>query len=230
VTTTATLARGRLRPVPWSRLAGLAAGWFLLTELLTGGPGGPEAGVAVFRWAAFLLGLGGAVLAAPETDPARAVLRATVLPWWRTLALRLGGWLLLGGLPVLVLAVRLDGTGGWTTAELAWGALPNFLLASAVCFLAASVTSALGGGAAAIAVVATLLLAGRAWPERFPIQLGSVPGAAHWQASRAWLVVGAAALVALALLAELGTGTRPGVPRRRQKARPGPAPEARAES
>jgi hypothetical protein len=230
MTTTATLVRGRLRPVPWGRLGVFGGGWFLLTALLAGGTCSSGTGVVVFQWAAFLLGLGGAVLAAPETDPAREVLRAGALPWWRTLALRLGGWMLLGGLPVLVMAVRLDGAAGWTTAELAWGTLPNFLLVSAVCFLAARVTSVLGGGGAAIAVVATLLLAGRAWPQRFPIQLSSVPGAAHWQASRAWMVVGAATLVALALLAELGTGTRPGVPRRREKACSGPASDARVES
>ena len=227
MTTTATLVRGRLRPVPWGWLALFAAGWFLLTALLAGGPGGSEAGVVVFRWAAFLLGLGGAVLTAPETDPAWDVLRGAPVPWWRTLALRLVGWLALGGLAVMALAVWLDGTAGWPTAELAWGALPNFLLVTAVCFLAARLTSVLGGGAVAIAVVVGLDLAGRTWPGWFPIQVASVPGSPHWQAGRVWMVAGSLALVAVTLLAEHRTGTRPCMPRCSPSARPSQAHEAR---
>ena len=131
MTTTLALARFRLRPVPWGWLAVLAAGWFLLTGCWPPFLGDPELGVMVFRWAALLLGLGGAVLAAPETDPPRDLLRAAPVPRWRTLALRLAGWLALGAAPVLALAVLLDGTAGWTAADLARGTLPNFLLATA---------------------------------------------------------------------------------------------------
>ena len=81
--TAAALARYRLRPVPWGWLAVLAAGWLLFTRLLAGLPGDPGVGVALFRWAALLLGLGGAVLAAPETDPPRDLLRAAPVPRWR---------------------------------------------------------------------------------------------------------------------------------------------------
>jgi hypothetical protein len=140
---TLALARFRLRPVPWGWLAVLAAGWCLLTELLAAVPRDPQVGVVVVRWAALLLGLGGVVLAAPETDPPREVLRAVPVPWWRTLALRLAGWLALGALAVLTLAVRLAGTAGWTAADLIRGALPNFLLVTAAGFLAANLTSAL---------------------------------------------------------------------------------------
>jgi len=223
--TTLALARFRLRPVRWGWLAVLAAGWFLLTELLAAVPRDPQVGVVVARWAALLLGLGGVVLAAPETDPPREVLRAVPVPRWRTVALRLAGWLLLGTVPVLTLAVRLDGTAGWTAADLVRGALPNFLLATAAGFLAANLTSVLGGGAAAMAVMVGLDTAGRAWPTWFPVQLRSVPGAPHWQASRVWIVAVSLALVTVALLLE----ARAGLPRRRRPtARPSPASQARA--
>jgi hypothetical protein len=228
MTTTMALARGRLRPVPWGWLAVLAAGW-LLTDLLAAAPRDPQVGIMVFRWAALLLGLGGVVLAAPETDPPRDLLRAAPVPRWRTLALRLAGWLLLGTVPVLVLAVRLGGTAGWTALDLVRGALPNFLLATAAGFLAANLTSVLGGGAAAMAAMVGLDTAGRVWPAGFPIQLRSVPGAPHWQASRAWMVAGSLALVAVALLLEARAGARVGVPRRRRRpVRSRQASEARA--
>ena len=227
--TTLALARFRLRPVRWGWLAVLAAGWFLLTELLAAVPRDPQLGVMVVRWAALLLGLGGVVLAAPETDPPRDLLRAAPVPRWRTLALRLAGWLALGALAVLVLAVRLDGTAGWTAADLVRGMLPNFLLATAAGFLAANLTSVLGGGAAAMAAIVGLDTAGRAWPAGFPVQLRSVPGAPHWQASRVWMVGLSLALVAVALLLEARAGTRVGLPhRRRPTARPSPASQARA--
>jgi hypothetical protein len=225
---TTTLARYRLRPVPWGWLAGLAAGWLLLADLLAAAPRDPHLGVMVLRWAGFLLGLGGVVLAAPETDPPRDVLRAAPVPLWKTLALRLAGWLALGSMAVLTLAVRLGGTAGWTAADLVRAALPNFLLATAAGFLAASLTSALGGGAAAMAAMIGLDTAGRVWPAGFPVQLRSVPGASHWQASRAWMVAASLALLAVALLLEARVGARFGLPRRRRSARPGPASEARA--
>jgi hypothetical protein len=225
---TTTLARSWLRPVPWGWLTVLAAGWFLLTDLLAAVPRDPQVGIMVFRWAALLLGLGGVVLGAPETDPPRDVLRATPVPRWRTLALRLAGWLLLGTVPVLVLAVRLGGTAGWTAADLARAALPGFGLATAVGFLAASLTSVLGGGAAAMAAIVGLDTAGRVWPAEFPIQLRSVPGSPHWPASRAWIVALSLALVAVALL-EARAGARAGVPRRLGRAaQPSPASDARA--
>ena len=172
---TATLARYRLRPVPWGRLAGLAAGWFLATWALIELPGDPTIGVKVFQWAAFLLGLGGTVLAAPETDPPRAILRAEPVPLWRTLALRLAGWLALGAVPILALALLLDGLAGWTAADLSTGTLPGYLLVTASGFLAAARASVLGGGATAMAVMVGLYGAGRTWPAWFPVQLDSGP-------------------------------------------------------
>jgi hypothetical protein len=225
---TATLARHRLWPVPWPWLAVLAAGWFLLADLLASGATDPGEGVVRFRLMVFLLGLGAAVLTAPETDPARDVLRAAPVPLWRALALRLAGWLALGTPPVLALAVLLDGTAGWTAADLARATLPSFLLVSATGFFAARVTAALAGGAAAIAAVAALGLAGRVWPE-LPLQLGSVPGAPHWQTSRALVVAVSVLLVLLALSLEHRTGRRPGTPHRRAVApRSHPAAGARA--
>jgi hypothetical protein len=226
MTSTLPLARGRLRPVPWYRLTVLAAGWFLAMRALAGIPGDSATGVVVLRWAAFLLGLGAAILTAPETDPPRDILRATPVPLWRTLALRLTGWLLLAAAPVVALALELDGTGGWTTTHLGWGALPNLLLATATGFLAARVTSTMGGGTAALTAVIAVDLVARACPAGFPIQLLSVPGDPYWRASRAWIVVGSLGLIALALALERRSGRRLGLPRRRRSARPGPAAQA----
>lgn len=117
--TPAALARYRLRPVPWGWLALLATGWLLGTRLLVELPIDPGMGITVVRWTALLLGLGGAVLAAPETDPPQDLLRAGPVPHWRTLAMRLAGWLALGAAPIQALAALLDGTAGWTAADLA---------------------------------------------------------------------------------------------------------------
>ena len=229
MTTVLALFWGRLRPVPWGWLTMLAAGWFLTAGALAGIPGEPELGVVVFRWAAFLLGLGAAILTTPETDPPRNVLRATPVPLWRTMALRLTGWLLLGAAPIVAMALEFGGTGGWTTTQLGWGALPNLLVVTAVGFLAARVTSSMGGGAAALTAVIALDLAARAWPAGFPIQLLSVPGDPSWQASRAWIVAGSLGLITLALVLEHRSGQRLGMPRRRRRsARPGPVAQTRS--
>jgi hypothetical protein len=226
--TTVALARYRLRPVPWGWLAGLAAAWLLCTRLVVDLPDNPDMGVAMFRWAALGLGLGGAVLAAPETDPPRDLLRTGPVPRWRALAMRLAGWFALGAAPVLALAGLLDGLAGWTAADLAGGTLPGFALATAVGFLAATSTSALGGGAAAMATAVGLSAAGRAWPAWFPIQLASVPGDPRWPSSRAWTVGLGLALAVAALVLEARTGVGHGLARRRPTATTRPASEARA--
>jgi hypothetical protein len=228
MTTVLALVRSRLRPVPWGWLAMLLVSWSVLTQLLATAIGDPEIGVVIYRRAAVLLGLGAAILTAPETDPPRDVLRATPRALWRTLALRLAGWLVLGAVPVVALAVGLGDTAGWTTTDLGWGALPNFLLVSTAGFLAARVTSTMGGGAAALTAVIALDVAARAWPTGVPIQLLSVPGDPYWQASRAWIVVGSLGLIAVALQLERSTGTRLVLPRRRPSVRSGPAAQARA--
>jgi hypothetical protein len=229
--TAAVLARYRLRPVSWGWLAVLAVGWLPLTWLLAQLPADPGMGVTLFRWAALLLGLGGAVLAAPETDPPRDVLRAEPVPRWRALALRLGGWLALGVASILALAELLNGLAGWTAADLARGALPGFGLATACAFLAAAWTSVLGGGGAAMAAAVGLSTAGRAGPAWFPIQLGSIPSDPRWQSSRVWMVGLSLALVVAALVLEARTGARLGRPRRRRPAaRSSAASQARARS
>lgn len=224
-----TLARFRLRPVPWTWLVLLAAGWVPLARLLAAAPADAGTGVAAFRLAALLLGLGAAVLAAPETDPPRDLLRSTAVSRWPGLALRLAGWLALGTTAVAATAAWLDGTAGWAAADLGRAAMANFLLMTAVCFLVASLTSVLGGGAAGLAAVLALHGATLAWPERFPVKLGSVPGDPAWPASQAWTTAGAAALVTAALALEHRAGTRPAVagPGRRA-ARPGHPTRVRA--
>jgi hypothetical protein len=224
------LAGYRLRPVPWTRLAGLALGWLLLTRALAAAAPDPGARIGVLRWAAALLGLGAALLAAPEADPSRDVLRAAPVPSWRALALRLGGWLALGAAPILVLAALLGPATGWSAADLARGALPGFLLATAAGFMAAGRTSILGGEAVAMAVLVALDTAARAWPAWFPIQLASVPSDPRWSSSRAWTVGLSLALVVAALALEALTGARFHRPRRRAMVRPSPASEARARS
>jgi hypothetical protein len=208
--TPAALARYRLRPVPWGWLAVLAAGWLPLTRLLVDLPRHQGMGVTTFRWAALLLGLGGAILAAPETDRPRDLLRVEPVPRWRTLVLRLAGWLALGAVPILALAALLDGLAGWAAADLAREAMPSFWLATAVAFAAGAWTSVLGGGAAAMAIAVGLSLAARAWPAWFPVQLGSVPGDPRWQSSRAWMVGFGLGLVVAALALEARTGAHPG--------------------
>ena len=217
--TPTTLVRYRLRPVPWGRLAVLAAGWALVTRLLVELPADPDKGVTMLRWAGTWLGLGGALLAAPETDPPRAVLRAEPVPLWHTLALRLAGWLTLGAAPILTLAVLLDGLAGWTAADLTTGTLPGFLLATALGFLAAARTSVLGGGAAVMAVVVGLSSAGRAWPAWFPVQLDHGPGDPRWPSSQAWMAGLSLALLATALLAERRTDAPLRLPHRRPDSR-----------
>jgi hypothetical protein len=174
-----------------------------------------------------LLGLGGALLAAPESDPPRAVLRAEPVPLWRTLALRLAGWLALGAAPILALAALVDGLAGWTAADLISGTLPGFLLATASAFLAAARTSVLGGGAAALALVIGLSTAGRAWPAWFPVQLDHGPSDPRWPSSQAWMVGLSLTLVAAALVAERRTEPLLRLPHRRTMAWPGPASDAR---
>jgi hypothetical protein len=219
-----TLARFRLRPVPWAGLVVLAAVWVPLARLAASGPAEPEDGVTAFRMAALGLGLGAAVLVAPETDPPRDLLRATPLAHWPALGPRLAGWLVLATAALLA-AARLAGTAAWTGAELALAGWPNLLLMSAACLLGAGPTSTLGGGAAGLAVVVALERAGRAWPE-LPLRPVDVPGGPGWAASQAWTLALGLALVAAALLLEARAGTRSGG--RRPRDRPRRATEARA--
>jgi hypothetical protein len=228
MTSAAALVRYRLRPVPWGWLAVLAAGWLLFIRLLVDLAGDPSIGVVIFRWSSLLLGVAGAVMSAPETDPPHDVLRAGPVPRWRALALRLVGWLALGAAAILALAGLLDGLAGWTAADLIRGALPGFGLATAVGFLAGARTSVLGGGAAAMAAAVGLSAAGRAWPAWFPIPLASVPGDPRWQSSRAWMVGLSLVLVTAALALEARTGTGDGLPRRRPAGRSSAASAARA--
>ena len=178
--------------------------------------------ITVVRWTALLLGLGGAVLAAPETDPPQDLLRAGPVPHWRTLALRLAGWLALGR--------RRPGPGGAAGRHRrldrrrpgrrnAAGLRPGDRVGRP------GRRQDLGpdGGAAAMATTVGLTTAGRAWPAWFPIQLTSVPGDPRWHSSRVWMVGLSLALAASALLAERRTGLALRRRRRRPTSRPSPA-------
>ena len=131
-------------------------------------------------------------------------------------------------MPILALAVLLDGLAGWTATDLTTGTLPGFLLVTASGFLVAARTSVLGGGAAVMAVVVGLSSAGRAWPAWFPVQLDRGPGDPRWPSSRAWMAGLSLALAAAALLAERRTEAPLRLPHRRpgSRARP-PVREAR---
>jgi hypothetical protein len=201
-----TLARFRLRPVPWARLVLLAAGWVPFARLVATAPTDPQIGVDAFLLGGLTLGLGAGVLAAPETDPPRDLLRSVPVARWAGLALRLAGWLVLGAAAVAAASAWADGTAGWTAAQLARAAGANFLLATAVSFLAAGPTSAFAGGAAALAAALAVEAAGRAWPEGFPLRLAAGPG----HPGRAWTVAASAALVAAALALERRAGLRAG--------------------
>ena len=112
--------------------------------------------------------------------------------------------------PVLALAVLLGPATGWSAPDLAGGALPGFLLATAAGFAAAGRTSILAGGAVAMAVLVALDTAARAWPAWFPVRLASMPGDPRWPSSLAWTVGLSLAIVAAALALEARGGTRAG--------------------
>ena len=103
--------------------------------------------------------------------------------------------------------------------NLARGALPGFLLATAAGFAAAGRTSILAGGAVAMAVLVALDTAARAWPAWFPVRLASMPGDPRWPSSLAWTVGLSLAIVVAALALEARGGTRAGLPGRRHAAR-----------
>ena len=118
------LAGYRLRPVPWAWLAGLAVGWLLLTRAVAAAAPDPGVRVGVLRWAAATLGLGASLLAAPETDPPRDMLRPAPVPSWRALALRLASmpgdprwpsslaWTVGLSLAIVAAALALEARGG----------------------------------------------------------------------------------------------------------------------
>jgi hypothetical protein len=217
------LARFRLRPVPWAWLALLAAGWVPFARLVAAAPTHPQIGVDAFLLAGLLLGLGAGLLAAPETDPPRDLLRAAPVARWAGLALRLAGWLALGTAAVAAASAWVEGTGGWTANQLARAAAANFLLTSGVSFLAAGWTSAFAGGLTALAAALAVEAAGRTWPEGFPVRLAPGPT----DPGRPWTLAASAVLMAAALALEhragLGAGPRP-VAERRPRVPVGPLP------
>jgi hypothetical protein len=200
------LARYRLRPVPW---AGLAAGLVVLAALalpFTAGPGPGTADRAI-GVVGCLLGVGAALLTAPETDPDRGVLDAVPVPAWRTVALRLAAWAVMGGGVLTALAFALTWEYGRLHDLLASG-LPAFLFASALAAAAAARTSGLAGGGATTAAAVVLAVVG-AFRPRFPVRLLALPQEPGAATSRALLLAMAAVLVTVLLVERARRGVPP---------------------
>lgn len=191
-----TLARYRLRPLPCLRLAVVVCLGALSAAALYADA--RDAASAYGRLATFaaVLGLGGALLTAPETDPDSDALEPVPRAAWRTTAARLTAWAVLGGTAQVGLAVVLSGSRGWSAPQLLLGAGPAFGLLTAVSAAVAARSSALMGGAAGLAILLVLEVL-PTWYPRVPLQLGLVPGHPLAAAASGWTLGVTVALFAV---------------------------------
>jgi len=189
------LARYCLRPLPCLRLAAGAVLAALAAALLYAAAPDPASAYGWLAAFAALLGLGGALLTAPETDPDSDALEPVPRAAWRTTVVRLAAWAALGAAVLGGLAAALSDSRGWSAAQLLLCAGPAFGLLTAVSAAVAARSSALVGGAAGLAAVGVLRVL-PTWFPRLPLQLGLLPDDPLTPTARGW-VLG----VTLALLA-----------------------------
>jgi hypothetical protein len=144
------------------------------------------------------LGVGCAFIVGSDVDPAETVLHGAPLPYWRTLSLRLMGWLVPSALTLGLLAERASsalGTDGWPYFFVA---LNQLLLAAALAIAASRLTGSLPGGGTALAIVGVGALVARAWPELSVMILRTDPEAIA-TGSRTWILPSSLVLIALSL-------------------------------
>jgi hypothetical protein len=185
--------RARLRPVPWAWLVPATAALAALAAT----PRSPAA-LDALAVAAVAVGAFAAPLAAPETDPPAPLLLSVPRPVWRTHALRLAAWLALATATVGAAAALIAARTSWDLSGVLWAVLPNLLLAGALAFGLAAVSSTLTGAGTTLALLLLVMAAGPSH-SRFPLRLLEHPGDPLWATSRRWLLGGAALAVAAAL-------------------------------
>lgn len=188
-----TLARYRLRPVPWLPVAVAAVFGALTAALGFGAAADPVAAYGRLVLFAELLGLGGALLTAPETDPHSEVLEPLPRAPWRTTIVRLAAWALLGGVLLGGLALVLSGSRGWSGSQLL-GVLPAFALLTGLTAAVAARSSALLGAATGLAALFLLRML-PLWQPRLPLQLALAPADPLAPTARTWVLALAATLL-----------------------------------
>jgi hypothetical protein len=208
-----TLARYRLRPLPWGRLvlAALAVG--ALAHRLYQGMGDPLSAFLVLPVLACLWAAPAALLTAPETDPDADAQEAAPVGAWRLVSVRLAAWTCLGVALFGGLSLLLDGSWGWSRGELLLGALPVFWLVSAVNAAVAACSSTLAGAAGGLGAVVLLWQLPMQFPN-FPVQLFVPPTDPAVAAGRWWAFAAGALLLALVVVERARRGLRGPLPRR----------------
>ncbi|MEA2461101.1 MAG: hypothetical protein QOH90_1278, partial [Actinomycetota bacterium] len=109
-------------------------------------------------------GVGCAFIVGSDVDPAETVLRGAPLPYWRTLGLRLLGWVVPSVLTLGLLAERASNALGTDPGPYLYLALNQLLLGAAFAIAASRLTGSLPGGGVALALVGAGALVARGWP------------------------------------------------------------------
>ncbi len=130
-----TVARYRLRPVPWLLIVTLSACWAGVTAWAAPRLGPAPASIAV-QVSGLVLGLAGSFLVSADTDPPAPVLRVAPVGYWRAYAVRLLVWM-----PAAVIAVGL--VGAHVAAREHVPAVPVVAAATASYLLAAGISGLL---------------------------------------------------------------------------------------
>jgi len=170
----------------------------------------------IIKSCALVSGLGAAFMVSTDIDPPEAVLRVAPIAYWRTAGLRLLAWLSVGGSVLLSVAPTLNAkpVSAGSIVVLWESFLPDFVLVSAVCFLAATIFGSYVGGGVSFVVIGGLALSGSRL-RRFPLGLTEAPPTSNgsvavwhrWQLGR-----GAVGLLSLVMIVSaLGVLKRAGV-------------------